>query len=69
MPGRFEFGAIGYTIGAAAAIIAGGVATLLITALVVYWIITYTGLATLTYAQVAGLLAIWNIIKPHTESK
>lgn len=46
-----------------------GAASLLISAWVIHWILGMIGIGTLTYAQVVGLLAIWEIMKPSSGSK
>lgn len=50
-------------------LIAGGVISLLLGALVIYWILGAVGLTTLTYKQIVGLLGIWEIVKPRSDSK
>ena len=56
---------IGVTLG----LIAGGVVSILLSALVIHWILTGIGIGALTYGQVVGLLAIWETVKPRTETK
>jgi len=56
---------IGVTLG----LIAGGVISILLSAWVIHWILTSIGIGALTYGQVVGLLAIWEIVKPRTETK
>jgi hypothetical protein len=60
---------VAYAAGAAFGVLAVGVAAIFLSAWVIHWILGATGLAKLTYAQVVGLVAIWEIIKPRTESK
>jgi hypothetical protein len=38
-------------------------------ALVIHWILGVTGIGSLTYWQVVGLLAIWETVKPRSDSK
>lgn len=53
--------------GEAFGLIAGGVVSLLLGGLVIHWILTGIGIGSLTYGQVVGLLAIWQIIKPSSK--
>jgi len=57
------------TVGAVLGLIAGGIASILLGGLVIYWILGAIGLGSLTYGQVVGLLAIWEIVKPRTDTK
>lgn len=57
------------TVGIVLGLIAGGIASILLGGLAIYWILGATKLGSLTYGQVVGLLAIWEIIKPRTETK
>lgn len=63
------FESVGYAVGAMLGVIAVGIAGIFLSAWVIHWILGITGLAGLTYAQVVGLVAIWEIIKPRTETK
>jgi hypothetical protein len=53
--------------GTAFGLIAVGVVSLLLGGLVIHWILTGIGIGSLTYGQVVGLLAIWQIIKPSSK--
>jgi hypothetical protein len=55
--------------GAAVGLIAAGVISLLLGGWVIHWILTGIGIGSLTYGQVVGLLAIWEIVKPRGDSK
>jgi hypothetical protein len=57
------------TVGILLGLVAGGIASILLGGLVIHWILGATKLGSLTYGQVVGLLAIWEIIKPRTDSK
>lgn len=59
-----EFKSLGYAAGAVVGQLAVTVAGILLSAWIIHWILTATSLTTLTYAQVVGLVAIWEIIKP-----
>ncbi len=41
-------------------------AGILITAYLIHWILTWCGIAQLTYLQVIGAVSIWEIIKPRS---
>lgn len=56
-------------VGVVLGVIFVGVASLLISAWVIHWILGAIGIGTLTYAQVVGLLVIWEIMKPSSGSK
>jgi hypothetical protein len=56
-------------VGVVVGVILVSTASILITAWVIHWILGMIGIGTLTYAQVVGLLAIWEIIKPSSGSK
>jgi len=57
------------TVGVILGLIAGGIASILLGGLVIHWILGAIGLGSLTYGQVVGLLAIWEIVKPRTDTK
>lgn len=57
------------TVGIVLGLIAGGIVSILLWGLVIHWILGAVGLGSLTYGQVVGLLAIWEIVKPRTETK
>lgn len=57
------------TFGIVLGLIAGGIASILLGGLIIHWILGAIGLGSLTYGQVVGLLAIWELIKPTSESK
>ena len=50
-------------------LIAGWTVGVLLSAWVIHAILAAVKLGSLTYAQVAGLVAIWEIVKPRTETK
>jgi uncharacterized membrane protein YoaK (UPF0700 family) len=56
-------------VGVVLGLIVGGVVSILLSAWVIHWILTGIGIGALTYGQVVGLLAIWEIVKPRTETK
>lgn len=56
-------------VGVVLGVIFVGAASLLISAWVVQWILSVCGIYQATYAQVVGLLAIWEIMKPSSGSK
>lgn len=58
-----------YAVGAVIGVAVVGTAALLLSAWIVQWILSACGIYKATYAQVVGVLAIWEIIKPRTESK
>lgn len=58
-----------YGIGAVAGLVAFGAAMVLLTGFVVQWILSACGIYKATYAQVVGVLAIWEILKPRSSSK
>ena len=64
-----EFESVGYAIGAVFGLLAVSVASILLSAWVIHWILSAVGLGNLTYTQVVGLLAIWEIVKPRSDSK
>lgn len=43
---------------------AGWIASVLICGLIIHWILGALALGSLTYIQIVGLLAIWELIKP-----
>lgn len=49
--------------------IAGWAASVLLCGLIITWVLGLVGLGSLTYWQVVGLLAIWELIKPASPSK
>ena len=57
------------TVGIVLGMIAGEIVSILLGGLVIHWILGAIALGNLTYAQVVGLLAIWEIVKPSTSSK
>lgn len=57
------------TVGIFLGVIAGGIVSILVSGFVIHWILGAIGLGSLTYGQVVGLLAIWEIIKPTSSSK
>jgi hypothetical protein len=59
----------GYAVGSVVGLIAAATATILLGAWAIHWILTAVGIGTLTYTQIVGLLAIWEIIKPRSNSK
>jgi len=50
-------------------LIVGGIVSLLLGGWIIHWILTSIGIGGFTYGQVVGLLAIWEIIKPRSETK
>ena len=56
-------------IGVVLGVIFVGAASLLISAWVIHWILGMIGIGSLTYTQVVGVLAIWEIMKPSAGSK
>ena len=42
---------------------------ILLGALIIQWILSACGIITLTYTQVVGALAVWELIKPRSSSK
>lgn len=60
---------LGFAVGAVIGVAVVGTAALLLSAWVVQWILSACGIYKATYAQVVGVLAIWEIIKPRAESK
>lgn len=56
-------------VGVVVGVILVSTASILITAWVIHWILGMIGIGALTYAQVVGLLAIWEIMKPSSGSK
>ena len=57
------------TVGIFLGVIAGGIVSILLGGFVIHWILGAVGLGDLTYVQVVGLLAIWELIKPTSSSK
>jgi len=43
---------------------AGWIASVLVCGLIIHWILGALALGSLTYIQIVGLLAIWELIKP-----
>lgn len=60
---------VSYAVGAVVGLVLVGTAALLLSAWVVQWILSACGIYKATYTQVVGVLAIWEIIKPRTETK
>jgi hypothetical protein len=56
-------------IGVVLGVIFVGAASLLISAWVIHLILGMIGIGSLTYAQVVGVLAIWEIMKPSSGPK
>ena len=56
------------TVGIALGMVAGWVASVLLCGLIINWVLGLIGLGALTYWQIVGLLAIWELVKP-TSSK
>lgn len=64
-----NIGTIAEMVGIVLGMIIGWTGGLLLGGLIVHWILTAIAIGNLTYWQIVGLLAIWEIIKPRTESK
>jgi len=56
-------------IGVVLGVIFVGAASLLISAWAIHWILGMIGIGSLTYAQVVGVIAIWEIMKPSSGPK
>lgn len=56
------------TVGIVLGMIAGGIVSILLGGLIIHWILAAVNLGQLTYGQVVGLLAIWEIVKPRSSS-
>ena len=56
------------TVGIVLGMIAGGIVSILLGGLIIHWILATVNLGQLTYGQVVGLLAIWEIVKPRSSS-
>lgn len=56
------------TVGIVLGMIAGGIVSILLGGLIIHWILGAVNLGQLTYGQVVGLLAIWEIVKPRSSS-
>lgn len=69
LPDKIQTLTAAENVGIVLGLIAGGIASILLGGLVIHWILGAIGLGSLTYVQVVGLLAIWEIIKPSTSSK
>ena len=59
----------GETVGIALGVVAGTVLSILLGAFGIHWILGLIKLGGLTYWQIVGLLAIWEMVKPTAHSK
>lgn len=57
------------TFGIVLGLIAGWTVGILLSAWIIHAILAAVKLGSLTYVQVIGLVAIWEIVKPRTETK
>jgi hypothetical protein len=58
----------GYVVGTIIGLLAAYTLGMLAGAFLIHWILTAVGIKALTYAQVVGLLAIWELVKPRQSS-
>lgn len=68
-PKKTATGGWAYLAGEAFGLIVVGAISILLGGWIIHWILTGIGIGSLTYGQVVGLLAIWEIVKPKSGSK
>ena len=69
LPDKIQTLTAAENVGIVLGMIAGWTASVLLCGLIITWVLGLIGLGSLTYWQVVGLLAIWELIKPTSSSK